>query len=347
MFDRAAVWSLEIVQYKTTMPLKKKSLAAQMAAQGPTKGQKLISSRVQQYDELIKKGPLTREESSQAAALAPTKRDRKIACAVKREARRVKKGNRRAHHRNVLALLGATTKHDAAGLRFCGDIIRGSREEAIHSATEASAPAASFNTHHQVLFVSGTSVDIDKCKHKLDGTAPGMRSAGAAVVYRKADGENQGQIWGKKLFGLGLSPRNPTHQGIESSIVAIGEALALAATEMAYAKNQETPDNDQSVTKPKVMIFTDNQASLSKIRDISLTEKQLERSTPGREKLITRSQYLHHLGAEVELRWSPAKSGAAGSRRAETAARKAAASLMYRKGGDDLDENLQILIESL
>lgn len=197
MFDYAAVWPLEIVQYKTTMPLKKKSLAVQMAAQGPTKAQQRIASRVQQYDELVKKGPLTREESSQAAALAPTKRDRKIACAVKREARRVKKGNpgnRRTHHRNVLALLGATTKHDAAGLRFCGDIIRGSREEAIHPATEASA--ASFNTHHQVLFVSGTSVDVAKCKHQLNGTAPGMRSAGAAVVYRKADGENQGQIWG-------------------------------------------------------------------------------------------------------------------------------------------------------
>lgn len=69
---------------------------------------------------------------------------------------------------------------------------------------------------------------------------------------------------GGELFGLGLSPRNLTHQGIESSIVAIGEALAFAATKMAFAKYQETPDNDQSVTKPKVTIFTDNQASLRK-----------------------------------------------------------------------------------
>ena len=89
----------------------------------------------------------------------------------------------------------------------------------------------------------------------------------------------------------------------------------------------------------------DKQAIIGKINNIKLILRQLE-GMLSIEKLITRSECLRHPSVDVQLRWRPG-SQSEGSKRAELAARKAARSHTVCRSGDNLDEGLQILIDSL
>lgn len=328
---------------------KKNSVAAQLASRGPTKGQQRIARQVQRYDDLVKKGPPSNEEAARAGE-PPTKRERKIARALQHQANLVRRENRQANRGNIVALLDATKSSRpltvTGHLQFYGDITIQHKDKAIHTAAKASA--AVFISYHRVLFVSGVSVKGGKCKQLKTATAgPAMRSAGAAVVYKMATGNNNNadQFWEKNLYGLGTSPRNPTHQSIEASVRSIAEALVLVAIQMACAKDDEMPRNDESPIRPKVTIFTDSQAAMSEISNINLTARQLE-GKPGLGRLIVGSVYLHHIGVDVELYWSP-RHQSEGNKRAEVASRRAATSHGTFKSGDSLDVGLKTLIDSL
>ncbi|KAL1872064.1 hypothetical protein Daus18300_004433 [Diaporthe australafricana] len=268
-------------------------------------------------------------------AKRPTIRGRKLARSAQRQENLARKATRKANYHNELALLRAVTA--GSDLHFCGEIIIQSREAGILAATDASGSA--FNPSHRVFFASGVSIPGRVRYTQEDGACQktGMRSAGAAVVYRRRPGADN-HIWQRNLFGLGVTAEN---RSIEAGLLAVAECLAIAATEMARAKDQ--------ATSRKVTIFTDCRAAMDKIdkfRHVGLTEQQL-RGIPIRRKLITRSQYLsRHLGVDVELRWVPRHSGAEGSRNAEAAAQKAAMTVEPRKGGDSLDKGLQALIEN-
>lgn len=328
------------------MPKKKKiRLAAQLATQGPTKGQQRIARRVQKYDELMKKQPLTKEDAALARGPPPTKGERKIDCALRHEANGVRKEARKTRRSNVRALLDATKSSrpitETDQLQFCGNVTIQSADEAARTANEAFA--APFDPNHRVLFVSGTSVKVGKCRQSEAATAvTRMKCAGAAVVYQMAPANNNNtdQLWEKNSFGLG-----PTNQGIEAGWRSIAEALALVAIQIASARDDGMPNNETSTKRPKVAIFADNRAAVSRVGNIKLTARQLE-STPSLEKLIIMSEYLRHLGVDVDLRWSPRRHSQ-GTRRVEIAARKAATSHGARKSGDSLDDGLQILIDLL
>lgn len=328
------------------MPKNKKiPLAAQLATKGPTKGQQRIARRVQKHDELMKKQPLTKEDAALAREPPPTKRERKIACALRHEVNLVRKEARKTKRSNVRALLDATKSSrpltETDQLQFCGSVTIQSKDEAVRTANKAFT--APFDPNHRVLFVSGTSIKVGKCKQSEAATAvAGMKCAGAAVVYHMAPANNNNtdQLWEKNSFGLG-----PTRQGIEAGWRSIAEALALVAIQMASARDAGMPNNDTSTKRPKVAIFADNRAAVSRVSNTKLTARQLE-STPSLEKLIIISEYIRHLGVDVDLRWSPRRHSQ-GIRRAEIAARKAATSHGACKSGDSLDDGLQILIDLL
>lgn len=326
---------------------KNKSLAAQIATQGPTKGQQRIARRVQLHDELMRKQqPLTKKDAASVRKVPPTKRERKITRALQRQARLDRKEVRETDRSNIAALLDVTRSSrpiltETGHLQFCGNIITQSEDEAIQNATQASATP--FDPYHRILFASAK---VGKCNQVK------MRSAHAGVVCKMAsanenDNSNVDHIWEEHSFSLGRSQSNATKLSIEAGLRSVAEALTLVATQLACASDHGMPHDDKLSIQPKVTIFTDSQAVLNKIGDIKLTEQQLE-STPSIEKLITRSAYLHHLGVEVELRWNPRLQLKGNVRKqAEGAARTATIPHGACKSGDRPDDSLQILIDSL
>lgn len=217
--------------------------------------------------------------------------------------------------------------------QFCGNVITAqSEDEATQAAIEASA--APFDPYRRVLFASGTAKGS-----KLKATA-------AVVCKKAAPGNNNNNdsadgIWEEKVFGLDLPPSNSTQKSIEVGLRPIAEALALVATQLACARDEGMSHNDKGLyMRPKVTIFTDSQAVMDKVSRINFTARQLE-STPCIEKLITRSEYLRHLGVEIELRCSPCLQSE-GTKRAKDASRRAAKSHGACKSVDGVDEGLQI-----
>lgn len=326
---------------------KNKSLAAQIATQGPTKGQQRIARRVQLYDELMRKQqPLTKKDVESVRKVPPTKRERKITRALQHQARLIRKEVRQTDRSNIAALLDVTrssrsTLTEAGHLQFCGNIIIQSEDEAIQNATQASATP--FDPYHRILFASAK---VGKCNQVK------MRSAHAGVVCKiasgnKNDSSNVDHIWEENLFSLGRSQSNPTKLSIDTGLRSVAEALALVATQLACARDDEMPHDDKLSTQPKVTIFTDSQAVMSKVSNIRLTAQQMA-STPSIEKLLTRSAYLQHLGVEVELRWSPRLQSKGNVRKqAEDAAPRATTSHGACKSVDSPDDGLKILIDSL
>lgn len=326
---------------------KNKSLAAQIATQGPTKGQQRIARRVQLHDELMRKQqPLTKKDAESVRKVPPTRRERKITRALERQARLVRKEVRQIDRSNIAALLDVTrssrtTLTETGHLQFCGNIIIQSEDEAIQTAMQASATP--FDPYHRILFASAK---VGKCNQVK------MRSAHAGIVCKmasanKSDNSNVDHIWEEHSFSLGRSQSNPTKLSTEAGLRSVAEALTLVATQLACASDHGMPHNDKSSIQPKMTIFTDSQAVMNKVGNIKLTAQQLK-STPSIEKLITRSAYLHHLGVDVELRWSPRLQLKGNVRKqAEDAARRAATSHAACKSGDSPDNGLQILIDSL
>lgn len=321
---------------------KNKSLAAQIATQGPTKGQQRIARRVQLYDELVRKQqPPAKKNAESVRKVPPTKRERKITRALQRQARLARKQVRQTDRSNIAALLDVTrssrpTLTGTGHLQFCGNIIIQSEDEAIQNAIQASTTP--FDPYHRILFAS---VKVGKCNQVK------MRSAHAGVVCKMASGNNDNvdHIWEENLFSLGRSPSNPTKLSIEAGLGSVAEALALVATQLACASDHMMPHNDELSIEPKLTLFTDSHAVMNKVGNIKLTAEQLE-STPSVEKLITRSAYLHHLGVEVELRWSP-RLHFKDNVREQGAARRATRSNGACKSGDSPGNGLQILIDSL
>lgn len=326
---------------------KNKSLAAQIATQGPTKGQQRIARRVQLYDELMRKQqPLTKKDAESVRKVPPSKRERKITRALQHQARIARKEVRQTDRSNIAALLDVTrssrpTLTETGHLQFCGNIIIQSEDEAIQNAIQASTTP--FDPCHRILFASAK---VGKCNQIK------MRSAHAGVVCKMASGNkndnsNEGHVWEEDLFSLGWLQSNPTKLSIEAGLRSVAEALTLVATQLACANDHGMSHNDTSSIQPKVTIFSDSQAVMNKVGSIKLTAQQLK-STPSIEKLITRSAYLQHLGVEVELRWSPRlQSKGKVRKQAEDAAPRATTSHGACKSGDSPDDGLKILIDSL
>lgn len=337
---------------------KNKYLATQIVTQGPTSGQQRIARQVQQYDELMRKPqPLAKKDAARVRKSPPTKNERRISRACQHQEKLVRKEIRQINRGNIEALLDATkSSRPQAALtevepdylfQFCGNIIPlQSEDKAIQAAVEASV--APFNPYHRVLFTSGACGKAKGSKQPdTIAAATRTRSAGAAVVYKIAPGtkNENSNIWEEKLFRVSLPPSNTTTQNIEASLGSIAEALALVAIQLAHAIDDGVPHINTPLTRSKVTIFTDCRAVMARISKISLTARQLA-STPSVKKLITRSEYLRHLGVEVELRCSP-RLQSEGSKRAKRASRRTAKSPGACKSVDSIDEGLQILIDSL
>ncbi|KAG6363270.1 hypothetical protein INS49_008366 [Diaporthe citri] len=284
-----------------------KSLAAQIATQGPTKGQQRIGRRVQLYDELMRKQqPLTKKDAESVRKVPPTRRERKITHIMQGQARLVRKEVRQTDRSNIAALLNVTrssrpTLTETGHLQFCGNIIIQSEDEAIQNAIKASATPS--NPYHRILFVSAK---VGKCNQVK------MRSAHAGVVCKMAsenknDNSNVDHIWEENLFSLGRSQSNPTKLGIEAGLRSVAEALTLVATQLACASDHGLPYNDKLSTQPKVTIFTDSHAVMNKVGNTKLTAQQLK-STPSVEKLITRSAYFTTLAWKSSCVGVPASS---------------------------------------
>lgn len=233
------------------------------------------------------------------------------------------KANKKANLRRELALLRAT-----AELKFHGQVIIEPREDATLAATTTRNSQNPDGTRQLVFFVDGSRSANIKDKRKRKAPESG-RAAGAAVVY-----QTNGRAWEERTFCLA--------NGYNAKIAekaAIAEGLAIALSQILLL------GSDQRQVQSKVVIFTDCQEAMNRVdelRRISLTEGRL-RGDPIVRKLVTRSQYLHGLGVEVEIRWVPGHSGVEGNVRADAAARSAAWRIPGLADGVYLDEGLQMI----
>lgn len=228
----------------------------------------------------------------------PGRSNRAIAASLWQHISDIAETNKKVNARRELALLRST-----ADMRFVGDVIIQSRDDAILAARESSRPSSEC-AEKQLLFYVDGSLFFKRGKRNA------KRCAGAAVVFQAEDGQD----WQERVFSL---PRES--DTCTAEMAAISEGLAVALS--------------QTLTQPaevcKVVIFSDCQEALSRVHELrqhTFSEEwlQSERNLVLR-KLITRSQYFRKLGISVELRWVPAHSGVEGNIRADRAARSAAA----------------------
>lgn len=250
----------------------------------------------------------------------PGRSDRAIAASVRQHIASIAETNRKANARRERALLRCT-----AELRFLGEVIIQSRDDAILAAREASRPSSNKCAEKDLVFyVDGSSL------YKR-GKRNAKRAAGAAVVFQPDDG----QSWQERVFTL---PRES--DAFTAEMAAIAEGLAVALS--------------QTLTNPaeihKVVIFSDCQEALSRVNELRqriFSEAWLrsEHNSVLR-KLITRSQYFGRIGIPIELRWVPSHSGVEGNMRADRAARSAAEDDSGGPGftnGVYLDEGLHLI----
>lgn len=227
----------------------------------------------------------------------PGRSNRAIAASLRQHISDIAETNKKVNSRRELALLRST-----AELRFVGDVIIQSRDDAILAARESSRPSSEFAEKQLVLYVDG-SLFFKRGKRNA------KRCAGAAVVFQADDGQD----WQERVFSL-----PPESDTFAAEMAAIAEGLAVALS--------------QTLTQPtdvcKVLIFSDCQEalnSLNELRQRTFSEEWLRSELNSvLRKLIIRSQYFRKLGISVELRWVPAHSGVEGNIRADRAARSAA-----------------------
>lgn len=249
----------------------------------------------------------------------PGRSNRAIATSLRQHISDIAETNKKVNSRRELALLRST-----AELRFVGDVIIQSRDDAILAARESSRPSSECPETQLVFYVDG-SLFFKRGKRNA------KRCAGAAVVFQADDDQD----WHERVFSL---PRESDTFAAEMAAIAEGLAVALS----------------QTLTQPadvcKVVVFSDCQEALSRVNELrhrTFSEEwlQSERNSVLR-KLITRSQYFCKLGISVELRWVPAHSGVEGNIRADRAARSAAADDSGGPGftnGVYLDEALRLI----
>lgn len=235
----------------------------------------------------------------------------------------IAKENKKANLRRELALLRAT-----ADLRFHGQIIIESREDAILTATTTRNSEPGDESRQLVFFVDGSRFTNIKDKRNRKAPKSG-KAAGAAVVYQRLDEE-----WEERAFCFA--------DGLKSKITemaAIAEGLAIALSQILLSSN------GQRMEKAKVVIFADCQAAIHHVNKFQRTSPSEGRvyNDPIVRKLVTRSQYLRSLGVEIEIRWVPGHSGVEGNIRADAAARSAAWRCPGIANGVYLDEGLRII----
>lgn len=247
--------------------------------------------------------------------------ERAFAASLKQHISSIAEANRKANARRELALLRSTTE-----LRFLGDvIIDQSRDDAIAAASKACRPGPEFTEEDLVFYVDGSSF------HKR-GKHNARRCAGAAVVFQADDGQG----WQERVFSL-----PPNSDASTAEMVAISEGLAVALSQILIQTTSGVR---------KVVIFSDCQEALTclnGLRQHTFSEEWLRDDLNAvLRKIITRSQYFGKLGISIELRWVPAHSGVQGNKRADTAARSAAADNSGGRSlakGVYLDEALRLI----
>lgn len=250
----------------------------------------------------------------------PGRSDRAIAGSLREHISSIAETNRKANTRRELALLRCT-----AELRFLGDVIVQSRDDAILTARKASRPRPNTCEEKELFFyVDGSSL-------YKSGKRNAKRSAGAAVVFQADDD----QSWQERVF-----PLPPESDAFTAEMAAIAEGLAVALS--------------QTLTRPakinKVVVFSDCREALSRFNELrqqTFSEEWLRSDLNScLRKLITRSQYFCRIGISIELRWVPAHSGVEGNIRADRAARSAAEDDSAGPGftnGVYLDEGLHLI----
>lgn len=250
----------------------------------------------------------------------PGRSDKGIAASVRQHISSIAETNRKANARRERALLRCT-----ADLRFVGDVIIQTRDDAILAAREASRPRSNECEQKELVFY------VDGSSFYKRGKRNAKRSSGAAVVFHAYGG----QSWQERVFPL---PRESDAFTAEMAAIAEGLAVALSQTLANPTKIH------------KVVIFSDCREALSRINELrqrTLSEEWLH-GEPNSvlRKLITRSQYFCRIGISIELRWVPSHSGVEGNIRADRAARSAAEDDSGGPGftnGVYLDEGLRLI----
>lgn len=227
----------------------------------------------------------------------PGRSNRAIAASIRQHISNIAETRKKVNARRENALLRST-----ADLRFVGDVIIQSRDDAILAARESPRPRSTCADKELVFYVDG-SLFFKKGKRNA------KRCAGSAVVFQSDDGQD----WQERVF-----PLPPESDTFAAEMAAIAEGLAVSLS--------------QTLTQPadvcKVVIFSDCQEALSwvdELRQHTFSEEWLRSEINSvLRKLVTRSQCFSKLGISVELRWVPAHSGVEGNVRADRAARSAA-----------------------
>lgn len=225
-----------------------------------------------------------------------------------REASIARKARRKAGHQSEMALLKATPI-----LRFHGQLIVESRESALLTAKKLSERQ---NEDDLVYFTDG-AVHLTEKNEGSPGPPQEKRRRKfnlAAAVAHKASEES-----GWKLVSFSV-PQGGKRYYLEAEMSGIAGALGMAISDILVGSSRASAS--------RVVILTDCQAALSQLQKRQhrlYTEKQLQGNAIAR-RIITRSQYLHHLDVQLEIRWVPGHAGVQGNHYANTAARAMARS---------------------
>lgn len=247
-----------------------------------------------------------RPSRQQSRTVTPkmTRSERKIARELASHIAQLKRTNKRANYCREIKLLETSDT-----FQFYGNVIIQSKEDAQLVAKNAIGPETR-QKQERAFFV--------------DAACFRGKASGAGVVFLSSGG---GEYWEERYYALskGIS-------SLEAEFIAVAEGLATAVAQL------------ETSPMPKVMIFTDCQDALYRIhrlRKLEFTGKALG-DRPVIRKLVTRSQYLHRHGVEIELHWVPGHARVEGNRRAHAAAQEAATTPNL---GVSLDEGL-LLMES-
>ncbi|KAL7937905.1 hypothetical protein V8C35DRAFT_290248 [Trichoderma chlorosporum] len=205
----------------------------------------------------------------------------------------VKKSRKQASLETEKALFSA-----ASVLRFHGQLIIQPREAAVSKAMELCN-----GKEGQLLFFTDGAVHSASKEDKQDilhGDPPsrGSKVKLAAAVAYKHDAIESSE-WAVKSFSV---PPGGRHYYLEAEKAGIAGALAIAISAIVDLKKKQS-----SAASNKVIIFTDCQDAIGQLQKLQkhTGKKAGDGSLTG--KLITRSQYLHHLGVSLEVHWVPSR----------------------------------------
>lgn len=196
-------------------------------------------------------------------------------------------------HTEMTLLTAATTR------QFHGQLIVQDREAAILKAIELS-----HYKEEQLTFFTDGAVHIpsnEKKQHSLNRDLSGQRHRlkkirlAAAVAYKAAETSE----WTVKSFSVAQGGRRCS---LEAELAGIAGALALAISSIVNLMKKR----EILVISHKVFILTDCQCAIDQLQQLQQYGTGKQRDVHNLAcKLITRSQYLHRLGATLEVHWIP------------------------------------------